>query len=101
MISKSFPVVSLYPIQRSERFSTWVRAFGVFRLARSLAIDPRTVRMWLGSNANPNLNTAKAIIALSQVEPSSGINLTFEDIFGPALAEKVEVRQVQRVKAWE
>lgn len=101
MTIKPFPVAELERTDYTERFSLWARQFGIFRLARSLAVDSRTVRRWFDTSRRPEVDKAKAIIALSHVEPLDGKPLTFEDIYGPARASRVEVRVVQKVKAWE
>jgi hypothetical protein len=98
---KPFPVVSLEPAPRTSRFHEWARQFGIFRLSRSLRVEFRTVRRWLAADRTPAVEKAKEIIALSALEPLNGQSLTFEDIYGPARALKVEVRHVTKVQAWE
>ena len=98
---RSFPVVEIEPTSHADRFSRWAKQFGIFRLARSLQVYPRTLQRWFGTSRRPDVDTAKTIIALSAVEPLDGTPLTFEDIYGPARATKVELRQVKKLKEWE
>jgi hypothetical protein len=100
-VIKPFPVVSLDTSVASGRFLLWARQFGIFRLGRSLDVNFRSVRKWLSGARQPSIDKAKEIIALSAIEPLDGQPLTFEDIYGTARAVKVEVRQVQRMQAWE
>lgn len=98
---KPFPVVHLEPAEYPQRFREWAKQFGIFRLARSLDMANRTVRRWFTQPWRIDVSVAHRIIALSNVEPLDGQPLTFEDIYGRARTARVEVRQVQKVQAWE
>ena len=100
---KPFPVVKLEPTASPDRFRQWASQFGIFRLGRSLGIGVRSIRRYLHTDRLRSISpkTARQIIALSTLEPLNGEPLTYEDIYGPARASRVEVRCVQKAKPWE
>jgi hypothetical protein len=100
-MSKPFPVVQLEPTASPERFRQWASQFGTSRLGRSLGVDVRSIDRYLQGTRTVLPATARRIIALSILEPLDGEPLTYEDIYGPARASRVEVRSVQKAKPWE
>ena len=102
-MSKAFPVVELEPTVSPERFRRWASQFGIFRLGRSLGLGVRSIGRYLHTDRLRHVSptTARQIIALSILEPLDGEPLTYEDIYGPARASRVEVRHVQKAKPWE
>jgi transcriptional regulator with XRE-family HTH domain len=99
---KPFPVVELDRSAHTlERFRKWSAQFGVSRLGRSLGVSVRTVQRWCAGERRPEVEIARTILALSQIEPLDGLPLTYDDLYGPARTAKVEPRTVKKVQAWE
>jgi hypothetical protein len=65
-----------------RKFSRWVRAYGVTRLARALNVSRQAVQGWIKSNPRfvPGLDSVKRIIAVSTEHPCGVGRLTLQDM---------------------
>ncbi len=66
----------------SSRVATWIRGYGVSRLAKDLCIRPTTIYNWITANPGyqkrPSVESVQAMIRLS----SDSAALTYDDFFG-------------------
>lgn len=72
--------IRIEPWKPSRKFSEYIRAFKVMRLAEEIQVQRHTVYKWLNGIQPPNRNNAAAIVMLSTRTPLDIGPLTYDDI---------------------